>query len=162
MRDLLLLLLSTGCLASAQEIQGSPAAAAAPAGALWSRVEALPPGTALHLNGQPHTSCRLRRADPESITCAKGHSDVTYPRAGIRSVKLAHRTRSTVVGLGIGAGVGAITGFAIGTNGGDSFFGKNAFRGGITAAFAGIGAVGGVPVGYFSDFTAGSAIYKAP
>ena len=124
-------------------------------------MQALHAGTALHLNGTPHASCSFLRADAESITCGHQSHERTYPRAGIRSIKLAHRTRSTLVGLGIGAGTGAIIGFAVGTKQND-FFGNNAFRGGITGVFAAIGGVAGTSVGYLTDFTAGSAIYKAP
>ena len=124
-------------------------------------MQALPPGTALHLNGQPHTSCSFLRADADAVACGRLGHERTYPRAGIRSIKLAHRTRSTIAGLGIGAGTGAIIGFATGTRK-DNFFGDNAFRGGVTGVFAAIGGVAGAPVGYLTDFTAGSTIYRAP
>ena len=130
------------------------------AGSDWSRVQALPVGTGLHINGNPHTTCTFASADADSITCTKSSKPVTYPRAGIKSIKLTHRGRSTLVGLGIGAGTGAVIGFAAGTSK-DSFWGDNAFRGAISAIFATMGAVVGIPVGYFSDFTAGSAIYKS-
>ncbi len=124
-------------------------------------MQALPAGTALHLNGQTHTSCSFLRADADSVTCGRPSHERTFSRAGIRSVKLAHRTRSTLAGLGIGAGTGTIIGFAVGTRKND-FFGDNSFRGGITGVFAAVGGVAGTPIGYLTDFTAGSAIYKAP
>ncbi len=154
-----LLVSAIGSMSQAQTWQpSSPTASGATS---WSRLQALPPGTALHLNGHPHTTCSFLRADTDSITCGRESHERTYPRAGIRSVKLAHRTRSTLTGLGIGAGTGAILGFAVGTRK-DSFFGDNAFRGGIAGVFAAIGGVAGTPVGYLTDFTAGSAIYRAP
>jgi hypothetical protein len=133
----------------------------APAGSNWSRIQALPAGTSLHLNGKPHTTCTFASADNDSITCTKDHKPVTYPRAGITTIKLAHRGRSTLVGLGIGAGAGAIVGFAAGTGGNNTFFGPNFLRGAVTAVGAVIGSVIGTPIGYFTDFTAGSPIYKA-
>ena len=57
--------------------------------------------------------------DADSITCTKSGKTptVTYQRAGITSIKLTHRGRSTLVGLGIGAETaGAIVGFAAGTD----------------------------------------------
>ena len=133
----------------------------APAGGNWSRVQTLPVGTGLHLNGKPHTTCTFASADADNITCAKsGGKSVTYPRAGIKSIKLTHRGRSTLVGSGIGAGTGAIIGFAAGTSK-DSFWGDNAFRGAISAIFAVSGAVIGAPIGALTDFTAGSTIYKS-
>jgi hypothetical protein len=134
-----------------------------PAGSNWSRIQTLPAGTSLHINGKPHTTCTFAHADDDSITCTKSNKPVTYPRAGITSIKLAHRTRSTLVGLGIGAGTGALIGFAAGTRGGnDTFFGPNFLRGAVTAVGAAFGGVVGTPIGYFTDFTAGSPIYKAP
>jgi len=126
-------------------------------------VQALPPGTSLHINGKPHTTCVFASADADSITCTKSGKTptVTYPRAGISSIKLTHRGRSTLVGLGIGAGAGAIVGFATGSSPNDGFFGPNFLRGAVTAAGALIGGAIGTPVGYFTDFTAGSPIYKA-
>jgi hypothetical protein len=144
-------------LAVAQQ-QSAPA----PAGSNWARVQTLPAGTSLHINGKPHTTCTFASADSDSITCTKSNKPVTYPRAGITSIKLAHRTRSTLVGLGVGAGTGAIIGFAAGTDNSNGFFGPNFLRGAVTAAGAVAGGVIGTPIGYFTDFTAGSAIYKAP
>jgi hypothetical protein len=132
-----------------------------PTGSNWTRIQALPVGTSLHINGKPHTTCVFANADADSITCTKSNKPVTYLRTGITSIKLAHRGRSTLVGLGIGAGGGAIVGFAAGTNSKDTFFGPNAFRGAVTAVFAVIGGAVGTPIGYFTDFTAGSPIYKA-
>jgi hypothetical protein len=131
-------------------------------GSNWSRVQALPAGTTLHLNGKPHTKCVFVGADADSITCSKSGKtkSVTYPRAGITSIKLNHQGRSALVGLGIGAGAGAIIGFAEGTHNQDGFFGPNFLRGALTAVGGALGAVVGTPIGYFSDFTAGSAVYK--
>ncbi len=149
-------------LGSIAHAQGSlPSPLTPPVGSDWTRVQALPPGTALHLNGQPHTACTFLRADANSVTCGRQGHELTYPQAGIRSIKFAHRSRSTLAGLGIGAGAGALIGFAIGTKK-DTFFGNNSFRGGITGVFAAVGGVAGTPVGYLTDFTAGSTIYRAP
>jgi hypothetical protein len=63
--------------------------------------------------------------------------------------------------LGIGAGAGAVIGFAGGTSRNDAFFGPNFERGPVTAVGAVIGGLIGTPIGYFTDFTAGSPIYKA-
>ncbi len=149
----LVLLLATACALSQQP--------PARAGSDWARIQALPVGTSLHINGKPHTACVFASADTDSITCTKSNKPVSYPRGGITTIKLTHRGRSTLVGLGIGAGTGAIIGFAAGTDSKDTFFGPNAFRGAITGIGAVIGGVIGAPIGYFTDFTAGSPIYKA-
>ena len=162
MQNLGLTPLLLSALGSMSYAQGSlPSPPTPSVGSDWTRVQVLPPGAALHLNGHPHTSCSFLRADADAVTCGHPGHERVYPRAGIRSIKLAHRTRSTLAGLGIGAGTGAIIGFATGTRK-DDFFGDNAFRGGITGVFAGIGGVAGAPVGYLTDFTAGSTIYRAP
>ena len=153
-----LLVSALGSIAHAHGLR--PSSATPPSGSDWRGVQALPSGTSLHLNGTPHTSCSFLRADTESLTCGRPGHERIYPRAGIHSVKLAHRTRSTLAGLGIGAGTGTIIGFAIGTRR-DNFFGNNAFRGGITGVLAAVSGVAGAPIGYLTDFTAGSAIYKA-
>ena len=162
MQNLGLASLLLSAFGSMSHAQGSlPSLSTPPVGSDWAKVQALPAGTALHLNGNPHTSCLFLRADADSVICGRQSHERTCPRAGIRSIKLAHRTRSTLVGLGIGAGTGAIIGFAVGTRK-DNFFGNNAFRGGISGVFAAIGGVAGAPIGYLTDFTAGSTIYKAP
>ena len=93
-----LLVSALGSMSQAQTSQLSPSTA--PDTTSWSRLQALPPGTTLHLNGHPHSSCSFLRADADSITCGRESHEPHYPRAGISSVKLAHRTRSTLAGLG--------------------------------------------------------------
>ena len=128
----------------------------------WQSVQALRPGSSIHVKAQQNSAtCRLKSADAESLTCT-GAKDLIFQRAEIRSVAVPHRGRSALIGLAIGGGVGAITGFAIGTGGNNnSFFGKNAFRGDISAFFAAIGGVAGTGVGALTDF-AHSTVYKAP
>jgi hypothetical protein len=150
----LLPLLAIPCAVAQQ--QPTPA----PAGSNWSRIQALPAGTSLHLNGKPHTTCIFASATDDSITCTKDHKPINYPRASITTIKLAHRGRSALVGLGIGAGTGTIIGFA-GTAGDKDKIAGNAARAAVTAIGAVLGGVIGTTVGYFTDFTAGSPIYKA-
>ena len=141
----------------------SAAPNSAPTGSNWSRVQSLAPGTGLHLNGRPHTTCTFVSADADSITCAKADAKtVTYPRAGIKSIKANHRVRSTLVGSGIGFGFGAILGAATTKSCANDPSFCIVSKGGGAAIVGLFGALLGAPIGALTDFTAGSAIYKAP
>lgn len=133
-----------------------------PEGSNWQHVQALPLGANIHVKaGRSSASCKLKAVDADSLTCTSS-KDLTFQRAEITSIGIPRRGRSSLIGLAIGGGAGAITGFAIGTGGNsNSFFGKNAFRGPITAVCAAIGGVAGAGVGAATNF-AHSTVYKAP
>jgi hypothetical protein len=102
-------LISTG--ASAQTVaptapSAPPAAAVADAQSApksdWVRVEALKMGTSIHIKTNDHgsTRCVVGAVDAESVTCG----GVKFNRASILYIKNSHRVRSSLVGLGAGAG----------------------------------------------------------
>ena len=132
-----------------------------PAGSNWQHVQALPVGTSIHVNAKTrHMLCNLASVDPDALTCDHGKNAV-FQRTEITSIKLGHRGRSTLVGLAIGGGVGAVIGFGASTNNNNGFFGPNFMRGAVTAVFGvGGGIIGGL-TGGTTDFTH-STVYKAP
>jgi hypothetical protein len=158
MRKLLIAaIFATSALSLAQQ----PAASTPPEGSNWQHVEALPAGANIHVKAQ-HSSatCKVKSVDADSLTCTRG-KDLTFQRTEVKSITIPRRGRSSLIGLAIGGGAGAITGFALGTGGTNTFFGKNAFRGLITGIFAVGGGAIGAGVGVGTDF-AHSMVYKAP
>jgi uncharacterized protein YcfJ len=127
------------------------------AGPSWSRLQGLPAGVALHVTTTQQTSnCTFKAATEEALTCSSGSGAAeSYPRTGIKSVKIRHRGRSTLAGLAIGAGGGAIIGAPLGQSG--SFVGHGA----AAVIIAVPGAIIGAIVGAGTDFTH-STVYKAP
>ena len=68
----------------------------------WDRVESLPAGTLVHVNGeQGFKTCRISAVDEGSLACGPKHS---FVRGGIHSVQIPHRGRSTLITSSIGAG----------------------------------------------------------
>jgi hypothetical protein len=134
-----------------------------PANSNWQRVQALPIGTSLHLNaGKRHQSCKISTVDADTLTCTSGKNPV-YSRTEITSIKLTRRGRSTLAGLGIGAGVGFVVGAATaGPRCTQQQFCILDFGRGTVGSIGAImlGFVG-APIGYFTDFTR-STIYKMP
>ncbi len=127
----------------------------------WSGVQALPVDTSMHINAtHQHMLCQLKSVDAESISCTRnrgfGAKVYTFQREQIRSIKLSRRMLSTLSGIGVGAGGGAIIGAAL-TNSQTTWF-----RGSWIAATTGIGALAGGAIGYPSDFLAGPIVYRAP
>ena len=144
-----------------QQPAQQPAASVAPEGSNWQHVQALPLGTSTNVKARKsHLSCALKSVDADSLTCTHG-KDTVFQRAEILTIKIPHRGRSTLVGLAIGGGAGAVIGFGVGTRSGDGFFGPNFLRGAVTAVFAIIGGAAGTAVGAGTDFTH-STVYKAP
>jgi hypothetical protein len=162
-----LLLLSAALLAPTQQLaQSIPAPP--PAGSNWQHVQMLPTGTSIYVYTRGHHQrCELASADADTLTCIHGKS-ITFQRAEITSIKLAHRGRSSWVGLAIGAGAGIGIGYAIPLSKSSdpalqvptqiiNSFGR-AVLVGLGAAS---GTIGGSLTGYFTDFTR-STVYTAP
>ena len=128
-------------------------AAAPPAGSNWQHVEVLPTGTTLRVNTKSrHVTCKLKSINVDSLTCLQGFDqskETLFQRTEITSIRLPHRGRSTLVGLGIGAGGAA----AIGLSCGDKAF--CIVAGSLT--FVPVGAI----AGFLTDFTR-STVYKTP
>lgn len=135
--------------------------AAPPQGSNWQHVQALPAGANIRVKAQhKSTSCKLKSVDADSLTCTSA-KDITFQRAEIKSITIPRPGRSSLIGLAIGGGTGAIVGFAAGSSNGTTFFGKNAFRGQLAGLGAAIFGIPGAAVGAVTDF-AHSTVYKAP
>ena len=133
-----------------------------PAGGSWDGVMTARKGISIRVKTtHGKVRCTLLGADAESLTCRHG-APVTLQRTDIQSIKVSHRGRSTLIGAGAGAAIGFAIGFAAGTNDSNGFFGPNFLRGAIAGIVAVLGAVIGAPVGYFTDFSSGGPLYKAP
>ena len=81
----------------------------------WDRVRHLHAGTHVHVAGDKQSkTCTLDLVDEATLRCSKGSSQYSFLRAEVKSVKLTRYGRSTlvgmVIGLGAGAGIGAIAG----------------------------------------------------
>jgi hypothetical protein len=143
--------------------QISPTAfqSAPPAGSNWQNVIALPIGTAIHVQARTHpTLCTLKSVDADTLICIRdtgvGAKDLTFQRSDIKTIQIARRGRSGLLGGSIGAGAGALAGGIVGLH--SHYF---AVRGAWAMIFAFSGAFAGAPAGYLTDFTA-STIYRAP
>ena len=137
------------------------ARAAPPAGSDWQHVMALPINTYIHVDARTrHSLCTLKTVADASLTCEQdigvGTKEVTFQRDEIKTVKIARRGRSAVLGGGIGAGAGALAGGVQGSH--SHYF---AVRGAFAMIYAFAGAFAGAPAGYLKDFSA-STVYRVP
>jgi hypothetical protein len=154
---LLAMLLIPALPVPAQELI-QPATAPPPAGSNWQHVQALPPGTPVHISARARSlTCTLISVDADTLTCAQT-GNVVLQRSEIKNIKIAHRGRSAASGAAIGAAVGVI---AV-----EAAWNKNWSWGGINRGT--VAALVGVPIGglgalagLFTDFTK-STVYKAP
>ena len=114
-RSLSMLIFGLTSLAAVGHAQQTPPATPPIAGGNWARVQALPAKAKVHITTDHggHT-CRIFAVSDDALTCAKGMSSnaagTAYQRAEIQHIKLAHYVRSTLVGAGVGGGIGAISG----------------------------------------------------
>lgn len=139
-----------------------------PAGSNWQHILILPKGTSVYVYTRGHHQrCELASTDADTLTCIHGKS-VTFQRTEITSIKLAHRGRSSLVGLAVGAGAGIGIGYAIPLSKSSdpalqvptqiiNSLGRAAF----VVIGAASGTIGGSLTGYVTDFTR-STVYKAP
>jgi hypothetical protein len=157
-----LALLPASCLAQQPSAPSAPAPP--PAGSNWQRVQALPVGQSINVTARKgHAGCKLKSVDADTLTCTHG-KDLIFQRTDIVTIKVPYRGRSTLVGLAVGGGIGAVIGIASGGPGCTSGQGFcfNLFSRGDLAAIGGVslGAVGAL-AGGLTDFTR-STVYKAP
>jgi hypothetical protein len=127
----------------------------------WSAVQAVAPGTDVHINARTrHTICTLKSVGTDTLVCNRntgvGTKDLTFQRSEITAVKLARRGRSAVFGAAIAAGAGASIGAIEGSR--SNYF---AVKGAFAMIYAFAGAFAGAPFGYLTDFSA-TTIYRAP
>jgi hypothetical protein len=156
MRDMILFLLLVLALAARGQ---QPVMATVPEGSNWQHVQALPMGQSINVKAKRRSAnCELKSVDAETLTCRQ-KKDVVFQREEILTIKIPRPGRSTLVGTAIGAGGGAIAGFAATgpCNQGFCFIG----RGAVAAVFGVGGGAIGAFTGYATDFTR-STVYKAP
>lgn len=140
-----------------------PLAAQTPAADLsdWTRLQAIPAGTTLHVSAPHGGTCSFVRSDADTLVCSKDKSERSYPRAEVRKVSIAHRGRSALVGAipGAAIGIGGLIGYENRKCGGQDLLC------GLGAGAVGILGVALVPVGAGigagTDFTR-HTIYKRP
>lgn len=152
MRNLLLsLVLFPSICANAQQ----PAPSAPKSGSNWQHVQALPAGSSIQVQARKsHAKCNLKSVDADSLTCVQ-KKDLVFQRTDIVSIKIPRRGRSTLAGMGIGAGAGAVLGAAVGQNG--TFVPR-----GLGAIILGVlGTPIGAGIGAATDFSR-STVYTAP
>jgi hypothetical protein len=129
----------------------------------WQAVMSLPAGTRVDVKVRSQQiHCVFTSADDKALTCTHGKNGapVVLDRNDVRSVKVGHRLRSTLIGAGVGGGSLGIAGFASTTGGGDSLFGPNFLRGEITGLSALAGGLIGGGIGAITDFSK-STVYSA-
>ena len=162
MRSLILLFsISIGSVAIAQPASTPASPLLAPD---WSRVSALSIGTSVIVKAHNQSEgCKVAHVDASSFSCVRGSQTVAYDAPDVRSVRIPHRLRSTLVAAVIGVGTGAVIGYAAAGSSNcksGSFCLNIVSRGDVAAAGAAVGGIVALPIGYFTDFTR-STIYKS-
>ncbi len=130
-----------------------PGALAAQSGqSSWANLSGLRPGQKIQIvemSSKKHSGIFESFSD-SAISIKDTSGEMSVQKQDIRSVKLMenhHRLRSTLIGAGVGAGGGAIVGFAVGdasNKNSSGFFGKPIIGTGVIAA---VGALGGGLIG---------------
>jgi hypothetical protein len=145
----LLAFASLAATAQQQTTQPTPP----PAGSNWQHVQALPAGTEVYLNAKSrHIVCTIKSTTADALTCTERAKDDIVARSEISSIKITRSGRSTLIGLGVGTGTGAVLG-AVGCRGD--------WQGGCAKVFGLILGLAGTVIGYTTDFSR-STVYKAP
>jgi hypothetical protein len=131
--------------------------------ASWDHVQKLPLHTRVHVSTDGKSRlCSIDAVDETQLRCSAGHvvetGHYTFARGEIKSIKIARYPRSTLVGVGVGAAAGAITGLAINSGSANSWF--HFSNGAVAGTAALIFAVPGGLVGLGTDFTRGPTVYR--
>ncbi len=146
------LLVSLVLFAVAVPVPAQQAVSHPPEGSDWHKVQVLPVGTPIYVTVGKHTTrCVLLNVAADSVTCNNG-KDTSFQRSEITALKISHRTRSTLVGLGLGWAASVVLGVAA------EHTNSNTGAGAMGAA--GLAILVAAPIiGYKTDFTR-STIYK--
>jgi hypothetical protein len=120
----------------------------------WDRVKALAPGTHIRVHTRSHdrVDCHVHSVSVDTLSCGMS---VVLQRSEIKSIKTAHRVRSTIVGVVagyFGAGLLALLGVEHCNSVGCAA---------TVAVVALVVFVGSPIVAFLTDFT-GATIYKEP
>jgi len=130
----------------------------------WQAVENLPRRSLISVEDMHHTihgTCRFQGVVDTQLLCEYGShafdsSEVAFRRESIRAVRREHN--STLIGMAIGAGSGAVIGAARDSTPGGGRGGSALVGAGI---FGGLGAIAGSDNGHF-HFSHGTVIYHNP
>jgi hypothetical protein len=149
--------------ACAQNLAASPAPSPSHAIAdSWHNISAIPLHTHIHVAADHGGStCYFIAVDDQSLTC--GHHNGSdkgrhvFSRADVKSVKLTRYGISTLGGLGIGTGVGAVIGVAANRPHPNEMFDFSDI--GRTVCTV-IGGLGGTAVGASTDMFRGPTVYR--
>jgi hypothetical protein len=147
----------------AQNASASPAPSPSHAIAdTWNNLSAIAPHTHIHVAADHGgTTCYFIAVDDQNLTCGhKNGSDKgrhVFVRGDVKSVKLTRYGVSTLGGLGIGAGVGAIIGVATIRSDPSSFIDLS---GAARAAATVVGGIGGAAICGPTDIFRGPTIYR--
>lgn len=135
----------------------------------WERLESapkgLPPHTRVHVAGDRMSKkCVLESVTDEALVCSKGHTQFTFLRIEVKSVKLTRPLRSTFVGMGLGLGggllVGAILGHVEAPPEPNQFLDFSGITRDAYIAGSGVlGLIGGGVAGGTTDFLRGPTLY---
>lgn len=142
------------------------AAPAAKAQSDWSHLQTIPAGTPIRVAALHHIFlCDFVSATPDTLACdstrtqffhtSTHHQKFTQPI--VQSVKLSRLIASQLTGGAIGAGTGALAGYAI-----DAGYSNHEDRSLVMLLFGALGALLGQSVGHYTDFLAGPTLYRAP
>jgi hypothetical protein len=118
----------------------------------WNSVKNLAPGTEIRVEraGGPSVRGRLRSASDETLVVDSGKGEEMLPRQQVARLAVrgrGHRGRNTLIGLGVGAGVGLVIGFATRASPNQlQFVPNSAVIGGLTGAGALVGTIVGVAI----------------
>ncbi len=128
----------------------------------WNNLSAIAPHAHIHVAADHGGStCYFIAVDDQNLTCGhKNGSDKgrrVFVRADVKSVKLTRYGISTLGGLGIGAGVGAIIGVATIRSDPNGFIDLS---GAARAAATVVGGVGGAAICGPTDIFRGPTIYR--
>ena len=117
----------------------------------WQRVMKLPLHTKVHIDADKNgRTCLIDAVDDVSLTCSSGDKGSSFPRTEVKSVKLTRYKWSTLVGLGMGFGIGA----AIAATGPNDSLWRGGAAGGVMVA---IPVIAGT-----TDMLRGPVVYRRP
>ena len=160
MRKLLLPLLALSVLAAS----GRPAASQSTTAPGWSALNAVRPGVHIHVSADNGgKTCYMIAVDDDSLTCGRKDGSLNgrriFPRSEVKSVKLTRYGVSTLGGLGIGLGAGALIGIAVFRPTPTAFLGNLGSN--IGRAFSiTLGGLAGPVIGGTTDMFRGPVIYR--
>jgi len=152
------------CGTSVPGLAQAPVVPSASGLASWDHLKVLPAHVQMHVSTDTGGSkCYLIAVDDEKLVCGRKNGspkgEKVFPRAIVKNVKLTRYGLSTLGGLGIGLGTGAIVGVAVFRSTPNDFFGNFGQDIGRTFSVV-LGGVAGLVVGGTTDMFRGPTVYQ--